>query len=189
MLYKKHKRHEAVWSTFVYRVKGSRMLIPDWCCANYGTFSRYPSWPWWTVILMVSIRNCMNTSAFRGLWARVMFWSPQNQEMYEQVYPIFCLLYSQQSYFGINYFQHFIELSVLLLFNFLVDFPLCRPILPNFQPSLCCFQNIWFLEFSFSCSTSLWFEISKRLSAILFLFSNLALEGVSITTSVLHSIT
>ena len=47
----------------------------------------------------------------------------------------------------------------------------------------------WILEFSFSCSTSLWFQIAKRLSAILVLFSNLALAGVSIATSVWHSIT
>ena len=104
----------------------------------------------------------MNASAFLDLWAQVMFWSSQNctsrrrvrsgnfktsqatrnQEMHKQVHAIFCLLYSQQSYFGINYLRYFIELFVFVLFNFLVDFPFCRPILSNFQPGLGCFQSI-----------------------------------------------
>ena len=99
----------------------------------------------------------------REYW--MMFWSSQNctsrrrvrfenfktsratinQGMHEQAHAIFCLLYSQHSYFGIKYLQHFIELLLLVLFNFLVDFPFCRPILSTFQPGLCCFKSI--LEF------------------------------------------
>ena len=88
-------------------------------------------------------------------------WSTINQEMHEQVCAIFCLLYFQQSYFGIKYLQHFIKLFKLIRFNFLVDFPICHPILPNFQPGLCCFQSILVLEFSFSCSTSLVWNSKK----------------------------
>ena len=73
---------------------------------------------------------------------------------------------------------------MLVLFSFLVDFPFFRPILTNFQPGLSCFQSILVLKFSFSCL--LWFEIAKRLSAILVLSSNLALAGVSVAISVLH---
>ena len=123
---------------------------------------------------MICIGNCMNASSFRDLWARVMFWSSQNctiqrrvqfenlktsratinQEMHEQVHAIFCLLYSQQSYSGKKYLQHFIELFVFVLFRFLVDFPFWRPILPNFQPGLCCFQNILVLDFFFNSKTA-----------------------------------
>ena len=101
---------------------------------------------------LISIGNQMNAGAFRDLWMRVLFSSSQNctsrwrmplenfktsqatinQEMHEQVHAIFCLLYSQQ-------LQNFIELFVLIIFNFLVDIPFCRPVLPNFQPGLCCF--------------------------------------------------
>ena len=69
-----------------------------------------------------------------------------NQEMHEQVRAVFCLLYSQQSYIGIKYLQHFISCSYSS-FNFLVDFPFCRPTLPNFQPGLCCFQSILVFKF------------------------------------------
>ena len=62
-----------------------------------------------------------------------------NQEMHERVHAIFCLLYSQQSYFGIIF--------VFVLFNFLVDFPFCCPILPSFQKGLCCFQSILVFRF------------------------------------------
>ena len=34
------------------------------------------------------------------------------------------------------------ELSVIVLFNFLVNFPFCRPFLQNFQPAPSYFQSI-----------------------------------------------
>ena len=116
----------------------------------------------------------MNASAFHDLWARVMFWSSQNcasrrrktinQEMHEQVHAILCLLYSQQSYFGIKYLQHFIEFSVLILLNCLVDFPFCHLILSTFQSGLCCFQSILVFRIFY-----------LLLNIVLVLFSNLVL--------------
>ena len=95
----------------------------------------------------------MNRNAFLDLWAQVMFLSSQNcksqgrvwfeniktsqvsinQEMQEEVYAIFRLLYSQQSYYSIKYSQYFIELFVLVLFNFLVDFQFCCPTCKTFN--------------------------------------------------------
>ena len=89
-----------------------------------------------------------------GIWKLQTSRATINQEMHEQVRALFCLLSSQQSCFGIKYLENFIEPFVLVLFNFMVDFPFYRPILPNFQ---ILFKVFWFLEFSFRCSTSLWF--------------------------------
>ena len=53
------------------------------------------------------------------------------------------LLYSQQSYFGIKYLQHFIELFVLIFFNFLFDLQFCH----TFNQVCFAFKVFWFLDF------------------------------------------
>ena len=106
------------------------------------------------------------------------------------VHAIFCLLFSHRSYFGIEYLQSLSSSScshcsvVWLTFRSVAQF--CQTL-----NQLCvAFKVFWFLEFSFSCSALLCFEIAKRLSAILFLFSNLALQLPYCTQEPkLHSIT
>ena len=155
----------------------------------------------------------MNASAFRDLWALVItdvlkfsnctsrrrarfenFKTSRatiNQEMHEQVYAIFFIIFSTIVFWHKILATFYRALRTCKIFNFLVDFQFCRPIRPSFRPGLCsvAFNIFGFLKFSFSCPTSLWFEIAKRLSAILFSFSNLSFAGVSIATYVLHSIT
>ena len=99
----------------------------------------------------------MNASVFRNLWTRVMFDVPKIARAEGE-----CDLKTSKNYeqhatwsscdflfiiFSSIVFRHrilakFIELFVLALFSCLVDFPFCRPVLPNFEPTLCCFQSI-----------------------------------------------
>ena len=109
-----------------------------------------------------------------------------NQEMLEQVHAIFCLSYSQQC--GVHASMLAAFYQTLRGRTFWLTFRAVAHFCQTFNQIRVAFKIFWFLEFILlSCSTLLWFEVAKRLSAILFLFSNLALASVSIEGSVMHS--
>ena len=135
----------------------------------------------------------MNASAFRDLWARVTasarailrtFKTSRvtiNHEMHEQVHTIFYLLhYSNALLCSCSY-------STSFGFSFLSVAHVCR----TFNQVCVAFNVFLFFAFSLSCSTMFWFDKANRLSAIFFHFGVQIwrFPGVSIATSVLHSIT
>ena len=104
---------------------------------------------------------------------------PINHEMPEQVHTVFYLLYSQQNYYNALLCTRYVPFKTLRWF------PICSHVL--FEP----IRNVMFFAFSLSCSMMFWFDKANRLSAIFFHFGVQIwrFTGVSIATSVLHSIT
>ena len=119
-------------------------------------------------IWLISIGNPMNASAYRNLWARVMFGecdlkTSKHQERpsrkarkssCDSLFIIFSTIQRRRFSACNILWSIYSIIFLLILFNFLVDFPFCCSVLPNFHPCLCCFQSI----LVFSCSISLWFK-------------------------------
>ena len=111
-----------------------------------------------------------------------------NHEMHEQVHTIFYLLYSQQ----IAQTRYILSsCSCSYSFSFGFSFLSVAHVCPTFNQVCVAFNVFLFFAFSLSCSTMFWFDKANRLSAIFFHFGvqTWRFPGVSIATSVLHSIT
>ena len=108
-----------------------------------------------------------------------------NHEMHEQVQTIFYLLYSQQNYS--NALLCSCSYSSSFGFSFLSVAHVCQ----TFNQVCVAFNVFLFFAYSLTCSTMFWFNKANRLSVIYFHFDVQIwrLPGVSIATSVLHSMT
>ena len=108
-----------------------------------------------------------------------------NHEMHVEVHTILYLLYSQQNYS--NALLCSCSYSSSFGFSFLSVIHVCQ----TFNQVRVAFNVFLFFAFSLSCPTMFWFDKANRLSAIFFHFGVQIwhFPGVSIATSVLHSIT
>ena len=142
----------------------------------------------------------MNTSAFRDLWARVMFWKfSKLHEQFENFQNITSDHKSRNALVFIRFFIYyildkitFIEFFVLVFFHFWVYFSLSRPCLPDIWPGLCSFQCVFVFCIFFKFLNDVLVWQSKPVVSYFFIIwcSNLALpQCFHGNFSVLHSIT
>ena len=116
------------------------------------------------------VENRMNASTFRDIRARVMFlkfsklhephasaiWEPKKHHEwpYRTIYNIFNKILRQfilGMYFSVNHWKLFIEIFVLVLLHFSVEFSFIYPFFPDIQPPLfwiirvfvCCIYRIF----------------------------------------------
>ena len=126
-------------------------------------------------VFRISIGNRMNTSAFRDLWARVMFWKfSKLHEQFENFQNITSDHKSRNARAGSYDFLFIIFSTKLLLSSFSCSyssifgftFHWVAHVCQTFDQVCVAFNVFLFFAFSFSFSTMFWFDKANRLSAI-----------------------